>query len=315
MVVFWAVDPTDQDLEIAQRVGKVASLWSSALETQATPVSVISHRNLTWLSGKVPVPLKEVLSDVAIRNIRSLVAKVNVKNIAEPRLIFREDVTRSRRSEARALVEEANRQKASAIVVAAHGPDRLKQIRLGSFTEYLIATSTVPIVVVNPKTEPPEKIERILFPTDFSEDSEIVFRHLLDIAKKVGAAVVVFHVNDLAFRSLTLAGDWGVSLDPLLVSEAWNEEQQRKNKKMAAWEKLAEDQGVRCKIVSISSGDGLSQTIIDVERNENADLVAMTTYAGPVEQAFLGSVARDVIYGAARPVLIVPVPRDRKLSA
>jgi len=309
MVVLWAVDPTDQDIDIARRVGKVASLWSSALGVQATPVSVVSHRNLTWLRNKVPTPLSDVLSQAALRNIRTVIEGLNIENVSEPRIFEYKEMRSSRRAEARTLAEEAKKMNASAIVVATHGPQRLKQIRLGSFTEYLIAISTVPVVVVNPKTEPPEKIERILFPTDYSEDSEIVFDQLLEIASRIGARITVFHASDLAFRSLSFAGEWGASLDPILVSEAWSEEEQRRNQKIEDWKKRAERYQVPCKFVSVSTANGLSQTILDGEKAENVDMIAMTTYAGPVEQAILGSVARDVIHGATRPVLIVPVPR------
>lgn len=312
MVVLWAIDPTDQNIDIARRVGKVASLWSAALGTEATPVSVISHRNLTWFSNKVPTPLSDILSQAAIRNIGSVIKGLEIKNVSEPRVFKAKGVRSSRRAEARTLAEEANKMNASAIIVATHGPKRLKQIRLGSFAEYLIAISTVPVVVVNPKTEPPEKIEHILFPTDYSEDSEVVFDHLLEIASRIGARITVFHASDLAFRSLSFAGEWGASLDPILVSEAWSEEEQRRNKRIEAWKKRAETRQIQIKFVSVSSANGLSQTILEGEKSENVDMIAMTTYAGPVEQAILGSVARDVIHGATRPVLIVPVPREHK---
>lgn len=312
MAVLWAIDPTDQNTDVAWRVGKVASLWGKALGADVTPISVVSHRNLTWLSEKVPTPLSDILSQAAIRNIRGLVEKLEIKNVGEPRLLTQKGAIGSRRAEARVLVEEAARVNASAIVVATHGPKRLKQIRLGSFTEYLIATSKVPVVVVNPKTEPPETIKRILFPTDYSEDSQKVFQRLMETASQIDAQVTVFHVKDLAFQFFSTAGDWGASLDPILVSEAWSEEEQRKNTLIAEWKKIAEVHKVKCGFTSVSSIDGLSQTILDVEKSADVDMIAMTTYAGPVEQAILGSVARDVIYGATRPVLIVPVPHARK---
>lgn len=309
--LLWAVDPAERDLVFNSKVAEVASLWARTLDTEVTPLSVISLANMPWFEDQT-VPLKEILLPAAYNSVETMLKESKITNARAPRFLTVNTGTGSRRDMVLALTKAARRLKARMIVAATHGPQELGRFRFGGFTEKLIALSQVPVLAVNPNTEVPRKIENILLPTDLSPDAEKVFEKVLELAKEIEARIKLLHINNLAYRSLNFAGDWGMSFDPAFITEAINETQNEKKRISALWRERASDEGVACEESFVSSLASLSESILEFERADEIDVTAMATYAGPIEQVILGSVARDVIHRATKPVLIVRAASNDK---
>lgn len=140
--------------------------------------------------------------------------------------------------------------------------------------------------------------ERILLPTDGSDESSAVLEHAIDLAGQYDATLEGLFVSDERSYS-------GITADK-------NREQIQKAQKTAGTEALervrsrAESEGVD---VSTSQRVGLPpEEIIERIETEAIDLVVMGTHGRTgLQRALLGSVAENVIRQSPVPVHLVPV--------
>ncbi|MGO9568455.1 MAG: universal stress protein [Desulfomonilaceae bacterium] len=146
---------------------------------------------------------------------------------------------------------------------------------------------------------PPKKI---LFCTDFSENSEPARELAVDYAKSFGAQLIIAHVVDTgAFEAYALAeGDVGFSQ---IVSSAQEVAGSRLEAMGNECGQLVKDVKTRCKV-------GLpSKEILALAREELADLIVLGTHGrSSVKELVMGSVARKVLRTAHLPALIVRAP-------
>ena len=305
--LFWSLDPADRDLALLDRVIQTIRNWTRALDAEVIPISVIPRANLPWPENPA-TPLKELLLPKAEANVALVLERAAFESPAKEKAIFLFEEGASRREAVRLMVDRARMEGARLLVAATHGRTGFDRVRIGSFTETLIATSDLPVLVVNPHTVSKSKSEyvaTILIPTDYSDAAKSVFTTALRFASRLGAKLVLLHVNDLSFRTLAFAGEWGVTIDPALLDQAWRDEDERMRLLSERWTDLALSEGVEARSVFASEAKSLERIILDTAAAEGADLIAMATYAGPLEQALLGSVARDVIHEATCPILVV----------
>jgi nucleotide-binding universal stress UspA family protein len=149
-----------------------------------------------------------------------------------------------------------------------------------------------------------KRIRRILHASDFSPASRPAFARAVDMAKRVGAELLVVHVlapvvpligegyvspqtyNDIA-RSARLAGQKG--LDALVTR--------------------ARKAGVRAKSLLVDGAPHVE--IVRAARSKRADMIIMGTHGrGGLARLFLGSVAGRVVATAPCPVLTVRGSRN-----
>lgn len=96
----------------------------------------------------------------------------------------------------RAIADYSEQSTIDCIVMPTHGRRGLQRFLLGSVTERVINTATVPVIAVNPErgrplTYPPQ---RILVPTDGSRGAAIALEDGIDIANATGATLHLLHV-------------------------------------------------------------------------------------------------------------------------
>ncbi len=84
------------------------------------------------------------------------------------------------------------------VVVGTHARGRIRKLLLGSVAETIFRHATCPVLTINPSLEPSaegnQAPRRILFPTDFSPQSEHAFPHALSLARRCGAHLTLLHV-------------------------------------------------------------------------------------------------------------------------
>jgi universal stress protein A len=144
---------------------------------------------------------------------------------------------------------------------------------------------------------------KILFCTDFSENSQPAWELAVDYAQGFGAQLVILHVID--YQSLPGYVDWGEKLRELLdnvdsiVSERL--------------EAMVESCADRVKDVKVISRTGMTaKEIVAIADEESADLIVVGTHGRTgVKHLVMGSVARSVLRTSFRPVLIVEGPPDK----
>ncbi|CQH58988.1 UspA domain protein [Halobacterium hubeiense] len=140
------------------------------------------------------------------------------------------------------------------------------------------------------------RYERILVPTDGSEETREAVEHAIDLAAEHDATVhALYVVNSASFSGLPMESSWES------VAAMMNEEGAAALDDVEA---LADDRGVPVERALV---DGNPSREI-VRYAEDCDLVVMGTHGrGGIDRLLLGSVAEKVVRSSSVPVLTVRV--------
>lgn len=95
-----------------------------------------------------------------------------------------------------AIVDYSEQADIDCIVMPTHGRRGLQRFLLGSVTERVINTASVPVIAVNPDRDRPLTYppQRILVPTDGSRGAELALTHGIEAATATGATLHLLHV-------------------------------------------------------------------------------------------------------------------------
>jgi nucleotide-binding universal stress UspA family protein len=143
--------------------------------------------------------------------------------------------------------------------------------------------------------------DRILFPTDGSEESARVFEHALGLAAAHGATLSALYVVDDSVPYGDIEGGT-VNWEPVL--EAMREDGREA---VTALETRAADAGVDFE-GEVREGGVIHRTILDCADEVGADLIVMGTHGRRgLNRWLLGSVTERVVRTARIPVLTVRI--------
>jgi len=149
---------------------------------------------------------------------------------------------------------------------------------------------------------------KILFPTDFSEAADHAFIYALKVADKIKGEITTVHVYDVPHvRAAHLRHTMSKVYDSIALEQFENYKDHIPHlREIAAKNNLGHIR-VNHAMVQISK-HGIVQTIVNTGRKAKADFIIMgTTGASGLKEAFLGSVAAEVLENATAPVLAVPL--------
>lgn len=195
---------------------------------------------------------------------------------------------------------------ADLIVVGRHGVGVGRWGRLGTTAERLVRDAPTPVLLAfgAPSALP----RRVLVALDDGPDTERILEWAARACANGGEQLTALHVvgNAVLSHMLPAAGRTnGRRMEDDGLRHELEEEARR-------WL----DQGLRVRTSGVirssmvTSGDPATEILAASER-VGADLIVIGSRgAGQVRQALLGSVARDVLRGATRPVLVVTPPGD-----
>lgn len=146
------------------------------------------------------------------------------------------------------------------------------------------------------------KIERILFPTDFSDHSKYAFRYALSFAQEYGSRLYMLHViEDIQYLANAYMFDV-----PIMPSFA-DMEQNRLKEMQEIIDAEVTDTSMEIEKV-VRRGRPFME-ILELARNENVDLIVIATHGrGGLEHVLFGSVAEKVVRKAPCPVLSIRKP-------
>lgn len=140
-------------------------------------------------------------------------------------------------------------------------------------------------------------MQKILIPTDFSNNAFKAVTYAAEIAKKSGATIFLLHVIEPTINWATMHSD---SSNKKVVEE-------RSDKLNLSLESIA---GVypQIKVKPYLAGGPVISSIIEYAEKEKMDMIVMGTKgASGFKKIFMGSVAAGVISKTKIPVLTVPV--------
>jgi len=148
-------------------------------------------------------------------------------------------------------------------------------------------------------------MKKILFPTDFSEMSTKAFIYALKLADKTGAGITTLHVYK---KPQIGAHHLPSTMQSFFETFDWHEFESYK-RALPPLRKIAEENNLtNVEMVHVMrEGEKLIETIIDVAREDESDMIVMSTSgAEGLKEIFLGSFAGEVLENAHIPVLAVP---------
>ena len=147
-------------------------------------------------------------------------------------------------------------------------------------------------------------MKKILFPTDFSENSLHAFTYALQMAKKLQAEILTMHVfpvdvNVFSEYSAVLAQNYDIN--------EWSDFENYKSE-VPKLRQLAEKHHAGSVRISHTLERGeVVEKILEIEESENIDCIILGTKgATGLKEIFLGTVAEQVINRAKGMVLAVP---------
>ncbi len=197
----------------------------------------------------------------------------------------------------------------SAVVVGADKHSSTDELLFSSLANDLIHNALKPILLIRPweqqgkdRSQPSAESvcceigDNVLFPTDFSDNADLAFSFVVEMAANKSKKITLLHVQDKT------------RISPYLVDrlEEFNEID---NSRLQGMKKILQDKG--CAEVEIVVKYGApSVEILNLVKEKNIQLVIMGTQGrGYVNEFFLGSVSHNIARQATSSVLLIPTKR------
>ena len=169
-----------------------------------------------------------------------------------------------------------------------------------------MATSLVPVLLLNPSAMASSKIPSILLPTDFSLTSKNALLKLEPWAKAFKSEIFLY--NQVPTPNINFAEFNGIGQTEGLNLEL-KEVEKLRLRKGAEWMSLLQSQNIKSSLLVEQQQKYLAADILEAAKKNKVSLIAIANRSGPVTQALLGSVARDILLHAKCPVLIFYGPK------
>jgi len=144
-------------------------------------------------------------------------------------------------------------------------------------------------------------MKKILLPLEYFADEPEKIKEAVDIAKKFGSKITIFHVDNTQIMISRL------QYEAYIDREAFEDKPDNKEN-IDKIIKLYEDEGLEVEVKQ-KMGDPASEIITEAEEGDY-DLVIMRTHGmGAAKRFMLGSVTNKVVHHIKIPLLVV---RERK---
>jgi nucleotide-binding universal stress UspA family protein len=211
---------------------------------------------------------------------------------------------------AQEIVDYAGEQGLDAIAMGTSGRGGVARVVVGSVTDKVVRTATVPVLTINRAAidDGTGVVDSVLLPTDGSEPAEAAAARGVDLAEQVDATVHCFSVVDEGVASGldSLATDDGAVPSDQLTEQAADHVDQVAT--------TATDCDIEC-VSATATGDP-AEEIVEYAADNDLDLIVMgTSGRGGFRRAIVGSVTDEVVRTASVPVLTVRAGTSSSLAA
>ena len=201
------------------------------------------------------------------------------------------------------VVEAAARIGADLIVMATHGRGALGRLWLGSVADHVVRHATIPVFLIRPNeagiAESPA-IRGILVPLDLSDTSEAILEPVIELASLSGASVTLLHVVQRYAIAFIPGAPYPIPEDPVFCG-VQRAEAECRLEEVAGKLRL---RGIPVSIRVVITTHPAFGVLEELAKPDH-DIVALATHgAGGIRRLLLGSVADEVIRGAAKRILV-----------
>jgi len=294
--VLWAVDAFAGEDSFHKKVLAALKAFDSSGDLEIEPVMLLLRDEIMAVDSVMKF---EDYRSSAEKALESFLKKLKHPGLKAGRVIVSD--RHSKRHAIRELSGLAQQEKFDMIAMATHARKGLGRFILGSFAETLLLVSTVPVFIVNPKSEF-KKVKTILFPTDLTNASRNAFDQVIAYAQKQNAKVILFHQIPNPVEPLIGAGMNLLGGSYVPVRRFFDEEKALKTKDAEEWSKAAKEKKVKVEIHIELRTANIADNILKVAKKYQVSLISMASQVGEVESVLLGSITRQVIRAADCPV-------------
>lgn len=202
------------------------------------------------------------------------------------------------------ISEYASEVGADLVVLGRQGLSGVSERLLGGVTERVLARGDVPVLVVPGEADVRGSYDRVLVPTDGSENAAAALPHGGGLAQIYGATVEVLNVVDLQSAGGAFHAG-GLEVDFIERLEDEGEDAVGRAATELAEYVPADD--VQTAVTLSTSLDGAAAGIREHVAEHGVDLIVMGSRGrSSLRRAMLGSVAATVLRSVDVPVLVVP---------
>jgi len=303
--IIWAIDSVknpEQSWNLIQEL----NTWSQLLNCDVQPTFIFSETNLGYPPA-LGLPWQDRYREVAERLSKHFLSAAKVNNQVDAKIIFEPSASNQEMAEKVALY--ASRCRATMIFSGFHHQQTWNPFRIDGVAEPLMSLSRVPLLLMNQDALPSRQQISVLFPTDFSRRSKVSLYHLIPLAKKVKAKVILFNqvelpkIYPLGFSQS--AAQNLESMDSMLKDLELVSEQNVK-----IWENLVKENNLACQSQVTREHHSLASEILSACHQNGANLIALSNHRGPISQIIAGGLARELVMRAPCPVLIFAKPKN-----
>ena len=296
--IIWAVDPYAEDSKSQLSVLRMLLAIAPKKNLSIEPVYVAYAFPLIAESAEPDHELKA--TQAAFQKLLSHADKKMDKKLILP-LKRISGVYDSYRELAKVLLNYAKGSHAELIALSTHARKGVNLWFVGSFAESLMRESTIPLLVSNPHWKPSQKIESILFATDFSKASKKAFLEVLSFAKAFEFEVTLYHkLSDVVTQTLTY---------PLFsypfYEEVFGRELDEKSKLGEKWIKETKKLGVKVSLhIDREYIDSTAKSVLKLSAKKHS-MIALASEEGFLSHLFRGGVSRKVVRASHFPIWVV----------
>jgi nucleotide-binding universal stress UspA family protein len=287
-----AVDGSDEARHAARRGLELAN----ALDATVDVLHVVPRKSLRLAkAGDEQTRLRD-RGEAALAAIEELAAELDQSVVT----------TLSEGKPATEISEYAAEQNADLLVLGRQGTTGRRKRLLGGVTEQVLHRSDVPVFVVPdgaPASEGETGYDRVLVPTDGSENAELATRFGIGLAGPHGSDLHVLNVVDLqAAGGAFNAG----GLESEFVDRLERRGRETVERIEIEIEATAPDLDVLTAVERSTSFDGVAAGVREYVETNDVDLVVMGSHGrSNLRRQLLGSVASSVLRTVDVPVLVV----------
>jgi nucleotide-binding universal stress UspA family protein len=169
----------------------------------------------------------------------------------------------------------------------------------GSFVETILDQTEIPSLVVNPKWRMGHGVDRLVFPTDFSEESQVWFERAISLAQERKLKLTLFYKLDLP---LSQSFETAVQVFPQL-RDIFYQKVKKSQTEGKKWIEATKGKGVNVSL-QLSSDLRKSYTVALQECTERYPGLLLLT--PPLSTRFSHQVVRKMLGRSPFPILWVP---------
>jgi nucleotide-binding universal stress UspA family protein len=204
------------------------------------------------------------------------------------------------------IINYAQKNKASVIIMASHGRSGITAWVMGSVANNVLRAAEVPVLIIrvskpSRKTPPKRLVERVLLPLDGSERGEVAVPYVRELINKLGVEVILFGVVAAGQHIRTIGG-----LDYILYPEAELELVKAEAREYLdrVYRRLkGKKEALR---LELKVSDDVAGEIIRFADKAKISLIAISAHGhSGIEKWVFGSVANKIVQASKIPVLVV----------